>query len=48
MKTVSMAEDLYEILGVSRRATDDEIRKAFRKLAKASHPDVNPGNATAA
>jgi DnaJ-class molecular chaperone len=35
-------------LGVSRRATDDEIRKAFRKLAKASHPDVNPGNATAA
>jgi DnaJ-class molecular chaperone len=48
MKTASMAEDLYEILGVSRGATEDEIRSAFRKLAKASHPDVNPGNAGAA
>lgn len=43
-----MAEDLYEILGVSRRATEDEIRSAFRKQAKASHPDVNQGNAAAA
>jgi len=43
-----MAEDLYDILGVSRRATDEEIRSAFRKLAKASHPDVNPGNSGAA
>lgn len=43
-----MAEDLYDILGVSRRATDDEIRSAFRKLAKANHPDVNPGNSAAA
>ncbi len=42
-----MAEDLYDILGVSRGATEDEIRSAFRKLAKASHPDVNPGNAGA-
>ncbi|RUO97260.1 MAG: J domain-containing protein [Hyphomicrobium sp.] len=48
MKTASMAEDLYDILGVSRTATEDEIRSAFRKLAKASHPDVNPGNAGAA
>jgi DnaJ-class molecular chaperone len=43
-----MAEDLYDILGVSRRATDEDIRKAFRKLAKANHPDVNPGNSAAA
>ena len=43
-----MAEDLYDILGVSRGATEDEIRSAFRKLAKASHPDVNPGNTGAA
>jgi len=43
-----MAEDLYDILGVPRRATEDEIRRAFRNLAKANHPDVNPGNAAAA
>lgn len=43
-----MADDLYQILGVSRRATDDEIRSAFRKLAKANHPDLNPGNTAAA
>ena len=43
-----MAEDLYDILGVSRRATEDEIRSAFRKLAKANHPDVNPNNSAAA
>jgi DnaJ-class molecular chaperone len=43
-----MAEDLYDILGVSRRASEDEIRSAFRKLAKANHPDVNPNNSAAA
>src|ERR1700760_1163835 len=48
MKTASMAEDLYDILGVPRGATEDEIRSAFRKLAKANHPDVNPGNNAAA
>ncbi|MDB5455278.1 MAG: molecular chaperone DnaJ [Caulobacter sp.] len=39
-----MARDPYQELGVSRTATADEIRKAFRKLAKQFHPDTNPGN----
>jgi DnaJ-class molecular chaperone len=39
-----MSRDLYDVLGVAKAATEQEIRSAYRNLAKANHPDLNPGN----
>jgi curved DNA-binding protein len=39
-----MTKDYYDVLGISRRASQKEIQSAFRKLARKLHPDVNPGD----
>lgn len=39
-----MAENLYDVLGVSRQASQDDIKRQYRKLAKELHPDLNPGD----
>ena len=44
LQLVLTREDLYDVLGVDKGAGDDEIKKAYKKLAKKYHPDMNRGN----
>ena len=43
-----MAKNYYDILGVDKKASQDDIKKAYRNLVKKYHPDLHPGDAAAA
>ena len=44
---MAKSKDYYEVLGVKRDAAQDQIKQAYRKLARKFHPDLNPGDKAA-